>query len=188
MEDVSRLKIDNPGGTVSKMASLKSELIDTGKQYLKTTSIKGISKAAKTKSWLLMTVWILGTIAGLGCVVFLVFTLTRAYFNYDTVVKISTCTDCNPEFPDITVCNLNNLGVVKDIAGIQSYSDYIREIEQLFYNNSKRNITEFTQEEQEMLMSLYSTSAYFDNIDIVPILAYLHSPIGKNSFAHDCKW
>ena len=178
----------NNGRIDSGNVSLKSELIETGKQYLKNTSIKGISKAAKTKSWFLMIVWILGTIAGLGCAVSLVFTLTSAYFNYNTVVKISTCTDCVPEFPDITVCNMNNLGAMKDIAGVNSYTSYINEIEQLFYNSSQQNITDFTEAEQEILLSLYSPSAYFNNIDFTRILALLSSGIGRNSFTHDCKW
>ena len=172
----------------SGMPSLKSDLFETGKQYLKSTSIKGISKAAKTKSWLLMIIWIIGTFAGLGFAVFLVFTLTSAYFNYGTVIKITKCTECNPEFPDLTVCNLNNLGSVKDIPGLQSYSDYINEIENLFYNNLHKNITDFIEEEQERLWSLYSTSAYFDNVDNGAIAQYLNTDAGKNSFAHNCKW
>ena len=167
------LNNEDHGRTDSESASLKSELIETGKQYLKTTSIKGISKAAKTKSLFLMIVWILGTIAGLGCAVFLVFTLTRAYFNYDTVIKINKCTNCEPEFPDITVCNLNNLGAVNEIQGVHPYSAYKEDIEQLFFNNSHRNITDFTDDEKDRLWALYSTTAYFHNIDQSWIVAFL---------------
>ena len=172
----------------SEKASLKASLFETGKDYLKNTSIKGISKAAKTKSWFLMTIWILGTVAGLGCAVFLVFTLTSAYFEYETVIKITKCTECDPEFPDITVCNLNNLGLLEEIPGLQSYPDYISEIEDLFYNNHRQNISDFSEEAQERLWSLYSTSAYYDNVDNGVIAWYLETPAGKNSFVHDCKW
>ena len=181
------LNNESHGRTNSESDSMKSELIEIGKQYLKSTSIKGIAKASKTQSWFLMIIWIFGTIAGLGCAVFLVFTLTNAYFNYETVIKINKCTNCDPEFPDLTVCNLNSLGAVNDIPDVHSYAAYKEELEQLFFNNSQRNITDFTDEERNRLWVLYSTTAYLHNIDH-SVLAYFETAIGLNSIAHDCKW
>ena len=168
--------------------SFRDELKNAVQTFAQTTSVKGIPKAMKTKSHFLKCVWILGTLMGLGCALFLVITLTLAYFAYDTVVKIEKCVDCKPEFPDITVCNLNILASLAALDQID-YAQYFNyTIDFLWGADASHNFSELSPEQQLYLNQLYTTRAYMGNYNIDDAWEYLWPPTGLAVFVHGCQW
>ena len=172
--------------TCQDKESLKCEIKKTLKTFLQTTSLKGVSKTAKTNGMPMRIIWILGTLIGLTCALFLICNVCIAYFNYDTVVLIENCVNCKPDFPDITVCNLNILPRLEDF-DILSYRGYIQLIDDIFnqYHSSQANMTN---EQQIVLNEMYTTLAYFYNVDISAFWEHIISEGGLSDFVHDCTW
>ena len=166
--------------------SLKYEIKKTLKTFLQTTSLKGVSKTAKTNGIPMRIIWILGTLIGLTCALFLICNVSIAYFNYDTVVLIENCVNCKPDFPDITVCNLNILSRLEDF-DILSYSDYIQLIDDIV-NQYPSPQTNITNEQLIVLTEMYTILSYFYNVDLSAFWEHLNSAEGRNDFVHDCTW
>ena len=162
-------------------APIKTEMKKVVNTWVQTTSVKGLSKAAKSDDHCTRILWIVGTLAGLGIALNLLYTLTSDYLKFETIIQIEKCSTCRPDFPDITVCNLNVLASLAAV-GV-TYESYMTTIHRILSSNHN-----LTAKQLGVLKEMYSTSAYFDNIDLDPIYDFLDAPGGINVFVHDCAW
>ena len=83
--------------------SFKEEL----KTFSQTTSIKGVSRCARSESFPLRCMWGVCIIIGASASAFQLWTLLRSYANYETSTKIEITYTSKTVFPDITICRIN---------------------------------------------------------------------------------
>ena len=165
---------------------LKTDILQTLSVFIQTTSVKGVSKASKSNQLFLKIIWIGGTLVGLAFALLVLSTFTMEYLKYSTVMQIEKCTHCKPEFPDITVCNLNILSALADY-GAWDYSRYVEFIS-LVSNNPDFVDQDLTDEQINRLYEMYSVSAYFANVDLTAFWTTFFAVGGQNLFVHDCTW
>ena len=163
--------------------TLKSEMKRQLSNFIGTTTIKGVGKAQKTKSCFLRLLWTLSTIVGLSVCIFIISILTLDYFERDTVTKLENCPNCQPPFPDVTVCALNMIDTLQEL-DLMSYDEYVQDISYLHQLYSIDN----DEEVARYFYYLYSTSAYFANINYTQFFQLYGSFAGQNWIVHDCKW
>ena len=163
---------------------VKKALKDNVKNFMTTTSVKGISKAIKAESKVLRVVWIISTCTGLAVSITLIALILVAYFRYDVVTNIDDCSTCIPEFPDITVCPLNALPGLADLE-LTSYEEYST----LVWNTQNAfNVTSYPLSEYQHFLELYSTSAYYENVNHTQFWQAYGMMGSHNVFVHDCSW
>ena len=94
------------------------------KSFFASTSLKGISKVTKADTWKFRILWLVATLIGFGCGLYFLVTLILQYMSYSVVTNVESCTDCKPEFPDVTVCNLNSINFMETLSHV-SFDEYI---------------------------------------------------------------
>ena len=161
--------------------TLKDTIEKSSKKFITSTSLKGISRAYRNKSRVLQLAWLAGTMFGLVCAIYILYAIMTSYFRYDTVTDVKHCSDCKPKFPDITVCNLNMLGWLADLAQLKISYNYDQYINILWH---KLNLEAGTETE---LDQLFSTTAYFNNLS-PQVLQFMKSEDNINDFVHQCVW
>ena len=128
------VKPDKPKTTINEReesSSLKSDIKSTFKKFSQANSLKAVTKSCKSDDWVLRIYWFVVFLGGsaIGC--YLLYILIDGYISFEITTKISSCTNCKPTFPDITVCNINPLSMIKD-TGIGDYAAYEEEMIQRF--------------------------------------------------------
>ena len=78
------------------------------RHYGETTSVKGVPKVLKSRRKPLQLLWLLAVLFGGGMAAYQLTSLLIKYFSYLTTTKLQEINKA-PEFPDVTVCNLNPL-------------------------------------------------------------------------------
>ena len=142
------------------------------KDYVKTTSIKGVPKISKSRSMVMKALWLMAVLCGGSMASFQLTKLTMRYFSYPTMVTIDQVF-AHAEFPDVTVCNKYPMS--KAIHSQFTPDMYYRKINQLFLeelvvnphqffirNLSRLNITEMDLD--EIQSAVFSVSGYFQTI------------------------
>ena len=169
-----------------KPSSKSSHLKQATKQFIHATSVKGLSKAAKSDHFFVKILWMTGTLFGLAFAIYLVSNLTIQYFEYETVIEIEKCATCTPDFPDITICNLNVIGSFDLVPDLMTFDSYVN-MTKTILREADHDITE---DQRGVLEEMFSTAAYFSNLylNIDPLFEYLFSPGGRNILIHDCAW
>ena len=108
-------------------------------QFLQSTSVKGIPRIFRTKSYFLKTLWIVSVVSFLCVTAYHVYILTLVYLEYDSVISTEEynvdLTGTTPEavrLPDMTFCNMNPFAVdtrsIADIPSLGSYNQRVREM------------------------------------------------------------
>ena len=105
-------------------------------EFLKQTSVKGIPRIFRTKSYILRTVWVISVTCFLSMAAYQVILLTKGYLEYTSVISVkeyhldlSGQTNNPVNFPDITFCNLNPFSVnTQNLNGIPSLEDYHNDV------------------------------------------------------------
>ena len=105
-------------------------------QFLKHTSIKGIPRIFRTKSYFLRAMWAVSVIGFLFMGTYQVYTLIVGYLEYASVVSMTEyhvdlagITPQSVRLPDITFCNMNPFAVdTENITDIPSLESFYRRI------------------------------------------------------------
>ena len=139
-------------------------------QFLKQTSIKGIPRIFRTKSYFLRTLWGVSVVCFLTMAAYQTFLLARGYLAYNSVISM---TEYNLDysgqssnavrFPDVTFCNLNPFAVnTHNVSNIHSLE---------YYHNRviDRTSCDTCSEQQlksleELRVELLTTSGYYIHI------------------------
>ena len=77
------------------------------RNFLETTTVKGLPKACKTKSKLICAMWICALVFGMGVAGYFLKLSFESFFNYSLIWTFSQEDALPEDFPDITVCNNN---------------------------------------------------------------------------------
>ena len=156
---------------------VKSKLKELIRTFATNTTIKGLAKAMRATLIFPRILGIMGTLAGLATGLYLLISILIVYFRYETVTKLEKCNECKPEFPDVTVCNLNVLGTLVDIGALH-YQDYLGYV---YWQSNNANLDH---EQEGYAKYLYSPLAYMKNVDF----EFIVNRITMNTFVHDCTW
>ena len=114
--------------SIKKLHKMKRRLL----QFLKSTSVKGMSRIICTKSSFLRTVWSICVVSFLSVAFYLTYLLTKGYLEYASVISLreynldltGTTSDAL-RLPDITFCNLNPFAVsTHNLTNIPSLEAY----------------------------------------------------------------
>ena len=139
-------------------------------QFLKQTSVKGIPRIFRTKSYFLKTVWGVSVICFLSMATYQVVLLSRGYLEYNSVISMTEhavdLTGQSKEavrFPDITFCNLNPFAVnthkLDDIPSLETYHNLVM---------NKTSCTNCSVQQlkslQELRVELLTTCGYYIHI------------------------
>ena len=158
-------------------------------QFLKVTSIKGIPRIFRTKSYFLKTVWGISVICFISMAAYQVTLLSKAYLEYNSVISLtehpvdlSGQTPHAIRFPDITFCNLNPFAVsthnLKHIPSLESYHNLVKD-KTSCVNCSEQQLKSL----RELRVQLLTTSGYYIHIGAAKARKISHS---ENQFIASC--
>ena len=139
-------------------------------QFLKSTSVKGVSRIFRTKSSFLRTVWLISVVSFLSVAFYLTYLLTKGYLEYASVISLreynldltGTTSDAL-RLPDITFCNLNPFAIsTHNLTNIPSLEAY----HQRAMNMTACDGCSSEQQKalQELRVELLTTSGYYIHI------------------------
>ncbi len=94
-------------------------------QFLETTSVKGVSRIARSPSLCLRVMWLVGFLFGTSMATYYLSSLFALYFSHKTVFSVNELEGKAP-FPDITVCNLNPASAISN--GQYLFQTYINKV------------------------------------------------------------
>lgn len=77
------------------------------RNFLETTSVKGVSKVVKSTNTVYRVLWLSALILELAAATFFTYNLFYGYFSYKAVLYMDKDSVKAKDFPDITLCNLN---------------------------------------------------------------------------------
>ena len=110
------------------------------------------------------------------------------YLSFNFVTNFESCMDCKPQFPDVTVCNLNLNGGAGLLSNVP-YSDYLYQVSELQGNTYQGQPRFYLEESWRNFQYLYSTQAYVNNVIYGDGLAsFFLSPGSQNLLVHQCQW
>ena len=75
--------------------------------FLESTSVKGVSKIAKTKSAVLRFLWIIAVLFGGTVTIFFLYEIFALYLSFSVTMNVVEVRDSSLKFPSVTLCNLN---------------------------------------------------------------------------------
>ena len=163
---------------------VKNDCKEAAKTCFSSTSVRGIPRVLSARSTTLRALWILSTIAGFTTAVYLLVRILTLFLKYETFTNIKVCSNCTPDFPDVTVCYLNILNGIKDLDQT-SYSQYKNRLSAIA---GEFNASQLSEAEREYLEELYSVSAFYGNTDIKSVSDQLVTVAGNTALVHDCTW
>ena len=108
---------------------VKKELL----KFCETTSIRGLPRVLKAESRSLRTFWFIGLIACSGLLVYQVSLVFVKFFQYGSVMNMLRKT-APPNFPDITICNMNPFDELEKINPNMTYRDYQEKLDSMETN------------------------------------------------------
>ena len=85
------------------MSSTKHPL----RNFLESTSVKGVSKIAKTKSAVLRFLWSIAVLFGGTVAFFFLYEIFALYLSFSVTTNVVEVRDSSLQFPSVTLCNLN---------------------------------------------------------------------------------
>ena len=175
IEQITGTQIDEKKGD---NATENKKVKDLTRSFLQATSLKGISKISKEKTWRFRFMWILGTLVGFGIGLYFIVTLVVQYLEFKVVTNIESCTDCKPRFPDITVCNLNMVNWIEYLSStsFEEFTSHVHDLEPELLGNGS------------YYKRLYSIAAYMNNVMDDSFWANFYATGGNNLFVHTCNW
>ena len=105
------------------------------RSFLESTSVKGVSRAAKTSSGCVRLLWVTTVIVGAGFASFFLYGLLSSYLSLEVSSGLKSTRNSTQEFPAITLCNLNPLANTgENTSDVMEYFNFIdsilREIEE----------------------------------------------------------
>ena len=135
-------------------------------QFLKNTSVKGIPRIFRTKSYFLRTIWIVSVIIFSCIAAYQVYSLIFGYLERATIVSLNEfqgdLTGTKSEtvrLPDITFCNMNPFAVdtskTTDILSLESYHRWVLEV-----TECENCSQELQKSLRELRMALHTTDGY----------------------------
>ena len=173
------------------MPSIKTHLKNYGEQ----TSVKGVSKAIRSEHYGLKIIWLLACLGGASLAIFQLIILLSSYFEYATITQISQCSDCSPEFPDVTVCNLNPLSLVSTFPELLPFEEYLEIVNDIgdISDDKLEEISKYTNSNRETFDNLlyeayYSLAGYFQNLNESYLLKEAAKRNGNGGLVAFCQW
>ena len=139
-------------------------------QFLRWTSVKGVSRIFRTKSSFLRTVWVISVVSFLTTAFYLTYILTRDYLEYTSVISLreynidltGTTSDA-VRLPDITFCNLNPFAVsTHNLTNIPSLEAYHKRAMDM--TSCEDCSVEQQKALRELRVELLTTSGYYVHI------------------------
>ena len=175
--------------TVFCISSLLCNMNRRVLQFLQSTSVKGIPRIFRTKSYFLKTLWVVSVVSFLCVTAYHVYILTCVYFEYDSVISTEEynvdLTGSTPEavrLPDMTFCNMNPFAVdtrsITDIPSLGSYNQRVRDLTKCV-NCSTEDQNSFW----ALRVALQTTSGYYMHIGEKNASRLSHS---KDEFLASC--
>ncbi|CAD5116595.1 DgyrCDS5471 [Dimorphilus gyrociliatus] len=135
---------------------IKQEFID----YLKNTSIKGVSRIFKSETKLLKIIWIFAVLSFICVGLAYAVALTVEYFKYPTVTLMKEIDSKDVIFPSVTICNLqpyseNKLNHIRNVVKqpIPNMGQFFQILYQVLANTPAQL--------KSMLESLLSAKGYY---------------------------
>ena len=101
------IEIENEMPKEKENKPLKQEIKVIFKDFLETTPIHALPFIARSKSWFMRIFWIFFFCALFGFGVYLVVKALMDYYDYPVVSEVQENIERQPEFPAITICNLD---------------------------------------------------------------------------------
>ena len=164
--------------------------------YVETTSLKGVPKIFKSKSIPLRILWGIAFLFGFAVALLFLINLFTNFMSNQVTTNMKLCNDCKAPFPDLTVCNLNPLGSIQGLEGLQTFSSYVDQLSSFVndtYHNEALRSAIFEQtdivdmdEFNRIYESMLSLSGYYQNINDTVLLSLTRDII--RNFVHDCQW
>ena len=137
----------------------------------------------KSPSKVTKVVWLVGTLCGFSVGILMVVMIVQQYLSYQTVVRIEKCHDCQPNFPDVTICHRNVLSAFTS-EHRPTYEQYKSALNDTLYAFP----FVFTDELLEVFDWLYTTEAYVENLDWNYYIDVISALAGNNFLIHHCEW
>ena len=138
-------------------------------QWVKTTSVKGAGKVVNSKSLCQRVLWLLALMGGIALAAWMTILLFQTFMQHDIIIRQIESSEIQP-FPDVSICNLNPVGMEK----IQeNYTQYFNDIlwpaiqrSTPFENlgDMLSNI-DYNDTFQELLMDLTHVTGFLQNVD-----------------------
>ena len=159
----------------------KISLKTTLRKFGETTSIKGIGRLIKSGSIFVRVMWLFAVIIGMTVATYQTTLLLNGYFSYKMTTE-SREIYANPQFPDITLCNLNPLSVSK-VSGMDM-QDYFDEIDRVLRSEELRSMLKYPESKVNKLVlpQIISSSGFFQNVN------FMNQSVGSlDKFVLSCK-
>jgi len=156
---------------------MSSTLKGEARQFLETTSLRGVPRIVKSKNPVSCFFWLFGVLICSGLLIWQVTTLLERYYAYPINTQYVQAPTWNkPTFPDITVCNSNTAVTGKDLPF--TYTQYVelmlRQMNKFLADSTNATTPQNSSTDQtNSLIALYLTpSFYFSNFPILANQAY----------------
>jgi len=104
---------------------MESEIRQELRRFAETTTMKGVSRAVRAERRIIRVFWILALVSCFALLLFQISAVAISYSKYN-VIRNSGVDLRDPEFPDVTVCNLFQLS---DLDQLENYDAYLRDVE-----------------------------------------------------------
>ena len=127
------------GATFEKRKHMKKQVKNVFKDFMETTPIHGLPNIVRAKSWYQKIFWIFFVFVLLGFGTWLVTKAFLDFFDYPVVSEVQENIEIQPQFPAVTICNLEPLAT---LYGINKIQNRLSSMEENIYNKFKikRNI------------------------------------------------
>ena len=161
-------------------------------KFCEMTSIRGIHRALMAESRSLRTCWFIGLIICSSLLVYQVSTVFIKYFQFRSVMNLQQIS-ASPNFPDITICNMNPFKELEKINNHTTYRDYQKKLDRIRANLSEqveRNYPENWQTYIAIISSYFGFAAmpfgYIATTRIIP--DNVTHDYENESLMVDCVW
>ena len=139
-------------------------------QFCQKTSVKGIPRILRTKSYFMRTIWTISVTCFLAIAIYLSFLLLSDYLEYRSVtslreynIDVSGSTSDSVRLPDITLCNMNPFSIsTYNMTDVLSLEHYHKKV--LSMTICDNCTAEETKKMEELRSELLTTSGYYIEI------------------------
>jgi len=104
---------------------MATEIQQELRRFAETTTIKGVSRTVRAERRIVRVFWILALVSCFIVLLYQISAVAISYSNYN-VIRNSIVDFRDPQFPDVTVCNLFQLS---DLDQLENYDAYLRDVE-----------------------------------------------------------